>query len=398
MRILWLHQHFATPKGWGSVRPYEFTRRIARAGNEVDVVCCTGFDGTLQNAAEVAPGVRVFVSGASYHTKMSATQKIFSFLRFTFFATCFAVRHAKKYDVIVASSTPLTIAVPALAARWLRGSRYIFEVRDVWPDAAIEAGVLKNPVLKWLAFWLEKRAYKNASAIVACSTGMTQRIEAKLAKWGLQRRVETISNGCNLRENGHSCPLRAHETDKNVRSPLTVLYSGAMGISNAIEDIIAAVKATANDEQIEWWFAGDGIFAKDMKVLAQTLPRVKFFGTLPKTEVAKLFAEADVNVVSFAHAPVFYENSPNKFFDGIAAGLPTIFNRTTWLEPWLREHDCGFVCGTPEKMAETLRGIAAMPPQEREAMSKRARHLAETVFNCDTLAKQYAELLDVLNK
>ena len=168
-----------------------------------------------------------------------------------------------------------------------------------------------------------------------------------------------------------------------------------MGLSNAIEDLVAAVKATARDENIVWWFAGDGVFAKDLKALAETQSNVKFWGAMPKEEVAKLYAAADVNVVSFAHAQVFYENSPNKFFDGIAAGLPAVFNRTTWLEPWLREYDCGFVCKSPTEIADTLRTIAAMPDSRREGLSRRARRLAETVFNCDVLVKKYLDLIAI---
>ena len=396
MKILWLHQHFATPKGWGSTRPYEFTRRIAAAGHEIDVVCCAGFDDTLQNGAEIAPGVRVFVGGAAYHTKMSALKKVWSFLRFMFFATCFAVRHAKKYDVVVASSTPLTIAVSALAAHWLRNARYIFEVRDVWPDAAIEAGVLKNPLLKTLAFWLEKRAYKHASAIATCSTGMTDRVQSKSQKWKFTRRVETISNCCYLDLFPRDETQRALWRGRGLATPqqTVVLYTGAMGISNAIDELIAAVEATKHDENIVWWFAGDGCFANQIKQCGLEKPRsVVFWGAMPKAEIVNLFMAADVNIVSFIRAPVYYENSPNKFFDGIAAGLPAVFNRTTWLEPWLKKHGCGFVCDSPAHMAETLRTIAAMQEEQRRGMSQRARRLAETEFCCDLLAKKYADFI-----
>jgi glycosyltransferase involved in cell wall biosynthesis len=225
---------------------------------------------------------------------------------------------------------------------------------------------------------------------------MTARMEAKLKKWNWFRRVETIPHGASLdlfpwpRDEKQRGELRGKPAD--LPQKLGVLYTGAMGVSNAIHDLVAAAEATADDERIAWVFAGDGIFAKDLQTLAERQPNVKFLGTMSKTEVARLYAAADVNVVSFMHAPLFYENSPNKFFEGIAAGLPAVFNRTTWLEPWLKEHECGFVCETPEKMAEMLRVIASMPPREREAVSQRARNLAETVFNCDTLAKQYTEL------
>ncbi len=395
MRILWLHQYFATPRGWGAVRGYEFVRRFAEAGHEVEVVCGAGFDASLKDGARVAEGVRVRVCGAAYHTRMRFAGKMFSFLRFMFFATGFVVRHGGRFEVIVVTSTPLTIAIPALAARLLHRARYVFEVRDVWPDAAISAGVLKNPVAKWLAFKLEKCAYQYASAIVTCSTGMTERVEAKLRKWKWTRRVETISNCCDLDlfrfppDADERCAWRG----KGRATPRDVvaLYTGAMGLSNAIGDIVEAVKATG--EGVVWWFAGDGRFAEELKALAASRSNVVFWGGMSKTKVARLYAAADVNVVTFMHAPLFYENSPNKFFDGIAAGLPAVFNRTTWLEPWLREYDCGFVCASPAEMAARLQAIAAMLAPARDAMRHRARRLAEEVFNRDTLAIKYVDVL-----
>jgi glycosyltransferase involved in cell wall biosynthesis len=397
MRILWIHQHFATPAGWGSTRPYEFTRRIAAMGHEIDVVCCAGYDPSLRHGAEVAPGVRVFVCRAAYDSKMGFARRVFSFLRFMLFAAAFALRRARNHDLILASSPPLTTAVPALAARRLRGARYVFEVVDAWPDAAVEAGVLKNPLLKRMAFWLEKRAYKDASAIVACSTGMAERVEKKMRGWDGRRRVETIPNGCDLdlspwpRDPDGRAGLRA----KGRATPrsLAVVYAGAMGVSNAIGDLVAAAEETAGDGRIVWWFAGDGRFAKDLKALAERQSNVVFWGAMTKASVAGLYAAADVNAVSFMHAPLFHENSPNKFFDGIAAGLPAVFNRGTWLEPWLKCHDCGFICETPQAMARTLREIASMPEARRAELSHTARRLAETVFNYDALAAKYLDVL-----
>jgi len=95
------------------------------------------------------------------------------------------------------------------------------------------------------------------------------------------------------------------------------------------------------------------------------------------------------------HEPLFYENSPNKFFDGIAAGLPTVFNRSTWLEPWLREYDCGIVCKGAEPgsgMARVIRELAG-DPERRRRMGQNARRLAEEVFDRDKMAAKYLEIL-----
>ena len=232
---------------------------------------------------------------------------------------------------------------------------------------------------------------------------------------------------------------RAVRLKYGVREDQTVaLYSGAMGRSNAMADVAGAVAATAADERIVWWFAGDGperaycdhgVVAMasvktgagragacaghamgdacgespddgtdDHGVVAMAsvkTGRVRSFGRLAKEEVVALVRAADVNVVTFRHEPLFFENSPNKFFDGIAAGVPALFNRSTWLEPWLKAYDCGIVCRgekPDEEMAEALRALAGDPVRRRR-MGLGARLLAEEVFDRDKLAAEYLAVL-----
>ena len=121
----------------------------------------------------------------------------------------------------------------------------------------------------------------------------------------------------------------------------------------------------------------------------------RYFGRLAKEEVVALVRAADVNVVTFRHEPLFFENSPNKFFDGIAAGVPALFNRSTWLEPWLKAYDCGVVCKGErpgEEMAAALRALAGDPARRRR-MGLGARRLAEEVFDRDKLAAAYLAVL-----
>ena len=520
MKILWLHQYFATPRGWGAVRTHAFARRFVQAGHAVDVVCCAGYDDSLRPTGHepaVIDGVRVFVSGTAYRPHMGFLRRIVSFLSFMAHALWFVIRRGGGYDVMIASSGPLTLAVPALIGRWFRGLPYVFEVIDVWPDSAIAAGVLKNPMLKWLSFRLEALAYRYAAAIVTCSTGMTERVEKKLGVrseelgvgdggkksalvgegvsalagregGGLRSedggrnskvrkcessKVVTISNCCDL---GAFVPDGARREEIRARygvreDQTVVLYTGAMGLSNAVGDLVEAVRSTAGDERIVWWFAGGGprsallrycvsslvgrgevlkfgsskvresetanveFSRQDAKALEplnerearlnpgtlepapqarlnpveplnqaagrlnldplEPAPQPRFFGSLPKVELIGLYLAADVNVVTFMHAPLFYENSPNKFFDGIAAGLPAVFNRSTWLEPWLKEYDCGVISegsASGMSMADAIRALADHP-ERRKRMGRSARRLAEEVFDRDKLAATYLEIL-----
>ena len=407
MKILWLHQYFATPKGWGAVRTYEFARRFVRAGHAVDVVCCAGYDDSLRSAGRgplTVDGVRVFVSGTAYRPQMGFARRVVSFLRFMSAALWFVLRHGRDYDTVIASSGPLTLAVPALAGRWLWRVPYVFEVIDVWPDSAIAAGVLKNRVLAWLSFRLEALAYRYADAIVTCSTGMTQRVEKKLGvrredlgrkeEGEGRREVVTISNCCDLEMCApDEAVRRAVRLKYGVREDQTVaIYSGAMGRSNAMADTREGhAMGDTCGESPEEGPDDHGVVA----MASVKTERVRSFGRLAKEEVVALVRAADVNVVTFRHEPLFFENSPNKFFDGIAAGVPALFNRSTWLEPWLKAYDCGVVCKGErpgEEMAEALRALAGDPARRRR-MGLGARLLAEEVFDRDKLAAEYLAVL-----
>ncbi len=318
MKILWLHQYFATPRGWGAVRTYEFARRFVRAGHAVDVVCCAGYDDSLRPTGReplTVDGVRVFVSGTTYRPQMGFTRRVVSFLRFMTVALWFVLRRGRNYDRIIASSGPLTLAVPALVGRWLWRVPYVFEVIDVWPDSAIAAGVLKNPVLKWLSFRLEALAYRHAAAIVTCSTGMTARVEEKLGgnaerrtqnaerrsgegenaerrTQNAEKKIVTISNCCDLETCApDEAVRRAVRSKYGVREDqMVVLYSGAMGRSNAMEDVAAAVAATAEDERIVWWFAGDGAYCDHLEV---AMGRVKGNGGHPVVAMGRVKGNGD---------------------------------------------------------------------------------------------------------
>jgi glycosyltransferase involved in cell wall biosynthesis len=329
---------------------------------------------------------------------MGFASRIWAFLRFMGFATFFALRRGGRYDCVIATSTPLTVGVPALAARCVHGTPFVFDVGDVWPDAAIAAGVLRNRLIIWLARRLEMACYRCASRVVAFSSGMRDRIVSKGVP---SAKVSVIPNCCDVQEFAPDATVRADQRRLLGAgdATLVVLYVGAMGRSNAIEDVVEAVRQTANDERIAWWFAGDGADAPKLVVLAedpQFAQRVHFLGRVAKRDIPALCQGADVALVTFMHAPLFVENSPNKFFDAIAAGLPVLFNRSTWLEPWLKEYDCGIVCGRADagrEMAEHLKVLAADRPR-RQHLGQGARRLAEEVFSRDKLAAEFLAIVE----
>ncbi len=390
MRILWLHQYFATPRGWGAVRTFEFARRFAQAGHDVHVVCCAGYDDTLSDGLLVAPGVQIHLSSVKYAPRMGFARRLWAFFVFMLHSIGTVLAQGGRFDLVIASSGPLSLAVPALMGKWFRRLPYVFEVIDVWPDSAIAAGVLKNPMLQWCSHVLERLAYRQAIGVVTCSTGMTRRVLGKIAAWTKKPWVETVSNSCDL-DDFRACETR-RETIRMKQGVLpgqvVVLYTGAMGVSNAIDDLVTAIRTTAGRDDILWWLAGTGRDAAKLQALAGG--PVKFFGSMPKADLIDLYCGADLNVITFLPDLLFEENSPNKFFDGIAAGLPALFNRSTWLQPWLDQYGCGVICdgiGNASLGGSILQ--LADDATRRAGMRIGAKRLAQEVFSRDLLAAQY---------
>src|SRR5688500_4282205 len=169
MRILYLHQFFITRAGGGGTRSYEFARRFVERGHGVRMV--TAGDGTRTVDGIEVVGVRGAYSDYMQATALSNARRMLAFARFALGATLAAMRRPRP-DVIYATSPPLTMALPALVAvaRWR--TPLVFEVRDLWPEAPIQMGALRNPLARRLARALERFVYARSARVVALSPGI----------------------------------------------------------------------------------------------------------------------------------------------------------------------------------------------------------------------------------
>jgi len=393
-RILYFHQYFNTPHASGGTRSYEFARRWVAAGHDVTVITGMGTDTTLKPGLQIIDGVQVRCLGATYSNTQGFLQRVIAFLTYALRATWYALR-ARPYDIVVATSTPLTVAIPALAAKWVARRKVIFEVRDVWPDAAIDAGVLKSRALIWLARKLEIMTYRHLDHIVPLSTGMEDNIHRK----GVPRNKMTMLPNCS--DLALFDPDKLHRDDLRkelgAEGKFIVLYVGAISLANDMPFLVEAMTQTKDAPNLEWWFVGGGnrLEYLQQQVAENRIRNVVFRGPQPKAQVPRFIRAADVGIVSFINEPVYFENSPNKFFDYSAGGLPALFTRTTWLQPYLAKHQAGFVCekNTVEECITHIRQLRDQP-KLRQQMAQNARRMAENEFSRDTIAARYLQLLE----
>ncbi|MBI4716325.1 MAG: glycosyltransferase family 4 protein [Planctomycetes bacterium] len=401
MHLLYLHQYFATPLGKTGTRSYEFARRWVAAGHRVTVLTSTAqlsvddlalARGGLVKRLNVS-GVEVLALSVPYRQTMGFVRRVWAFLWFSALSS-WKVLRLRDVDLVYATSTPLTIGIPALVGRWLGGRRYVFEVRDVWPAVPIEMGVLRNPLLIYVCRRLERAIYRNAEAIVTLSPGMTELVRAAAPPG---QHIETVPNCCDtdsFRPEVDGNPVRErHGWSRR----FVCLHAGAMGLANGLDLILHAAERLRDDPEFLFVLLGDGREKPRLRRECESrhLGNVSIMDGVPKADLPAYIAAADVCLATFADYPILRHNSANKFFDYLSAGKPVLVNSAGWQREVLESAGAGLGCemGDATGFAARLAELKADPPR-RAAMGVRARALATERFSRDLLAAQVLQVLE----
>lgn len=398
MKILYFHQHFSTPKGSSGIRSYAMAQTLIKNGHQVTMVCGSfgaGQTGLAQPFVKgarrgVVDGIEIIEFELPYSNSMSFLQRVKIFFSFAFKSIKVAL--TEKYDVVFATTTPLTAGIPGIAAKWLKRKPFVFEVRDLWPELPKAMGVIKNPVILSLMSMLEWVSYRSADRLIGLSPGIVQGI----TKRGVApEKVALIPNGCDLNifagEHESWRPAQVAESD------LMAIFTGTHGLANGLDAVIAVateLKKRQRDD-IKLVLVGDGMKKKGLQQQAKELEldNIVFHDPVNKEKLAGLMASADLGLQILANIPAFYYGtSPNKFFDYIAAGLPVLNNYPGWLAEMIEEKQCGFSVPpeSPERFADALEK-AADNREELKSMGVRAQELAREEFDRVKMSQQFSE-------
>ena len=398
MKILYFHQHFSTPKGSAGIRSYAMAQSLIRNGHQVTMVC--GSFGAGQTGLEqpfnkgmrrgMVDGIEVIEFELPYSNSLSFLQRILIFLSFAFKSIKVAL--FEKYDVLFATTTPLTAGIPGIFAKWFRRKPFVFEVRDLWPELPKAMGVIKNPVVLWLMSILEWMSYHSADRLIGLSPGIVEGI----VKRGINaEKVASIPNGCDL--DIFATEHHAWRPEQVKNSDLMAIFTGTHGLANGLHAVIdAAVELQARQrDDIKLVLVGDGMQKKPLQQRAQELQltNIVFHEPVNKTKLAGLMASADIGMQILANVPAFYYGtSPNKFFDYIAAGLPVLNNYPGWLAELISAQHCGFAVlpENPQAFADALE-YAAEHRDELRVMGKNAQQVAQQQFDRQLLSQKFVD-------
>lgn len=408
MKILYVHQLFSTRGGAVGTRSYEIARRMAERGHTVTMVCgsyanaATGLSGPFVKGVRegVVDGINVREYAIESGNKLSFMARARAFLLFSLRTLSPVLRH--DYDLIYATSTPLTVAVSGIAAKLFRRKKtFIFEVRDLWPELPRAMGVIKNPLILSAMSALEWSGYRAADACVGLSPGIVDGIRRRA---GDDKPILLAPNAADLEFFAEGDKTSASIPGTKA-GDFVAIFSGTHGQANGLGDVLDGAAALMKSSapyaaKIKLVFVGDGNCKQALvaRARSENLANCLFLDPVPKPLLRAYLRRANVGIMALANVPAFYYGtSPNKFFDYLAAGLPVLCNYPGWVSDLIEQHECGH-SAPPENrdaFASALVEMAA-DPAKLSQMKKNARALAETEFDRDKIAASLIDFIETV--
>jgi len=398
--MILIHQAFVSPTEAGGTRHYEFARHLVGQKHQVSIVASnlsylTGKRNTERSGIvirELLDGIQLYRARTFSSLHRSFVWRVVSFFSFMLTSIVAALR-VRDVDVVMGTSPPIFQAASAWVVSALKSRPFLLEIRDLWPEFAIDMGVLKNPALIWLSRRLERFLYGQADHMLVNSPAYRDYL---LRKGIPERKITLIPNGV---DPGMFDPAKDGSSIRhefNLNGKFVVTYAGALGPANDLLTVLKAADILRGDEKVHFLLVGDG---KDRVTLENAakelnLPNITFTGTRPKTEMVSFLAASDACLAILKNIPMFKTTYPNKVFDYMAAGRPTILAIDGVIRKVIEESGGGIFVqpGNPKEIAGEVSELSS-DAKRAQKMGLKARAYVEQHFNRQIHAQAFSELL-----
>lgn len=386
MKIVYFYQYFSTPKGSWGTRVYEFTKRWVGLGHDVTVVTSVYSKSDLKATKfienQVIDGIKLKIININIDNRQNIAKRVWTFFLYMIVSCWYAL--TLKADVIIASSGPITVGLPGLLARYLRGRKFVFEVRDLWPEGSIELKIIRNKFLIKLSYWFERVCYKAASHIIVLSPGMKQNIYNRFG----YNKITSVTNAANIEL--FSTPVMNPDLH-GLKEKKYALYTGNIGMVNNSSWLFEAAKILQVNGRtdINIVLVGEGQLKQTLKerIVKEGVNNFVILDPLPKRELVAIIQNAFVSLVPLKGLKVLDTSSPNKFFESLAAGVPVIQTTGGWMKDFLDRYNIGFTVDpdNPVELADLLLQLSDNYDMLL-SMGQKAKEIASKEFNKDILA------------
>lgn len=408
MHILLIHQFFLKDDDGGGSRWNEMSRIWIEEGHQVTVLAGTvhymGQKSDKTSARNFTKkinkdGVKVINCHVSESYNDGFYKKLWAFISFIFSSIYGGIFHAEdQYDLIIVTSPPLFVGITAVILSWWKRIPFLFEVRDLWPESAIETGVLKNKLLIRFAYWFEQYLYRKAKSINVLTPAFREILIQR--KSVPAEKIIYISNGADFPLANRirvDLDVAAFRNEHQLEGKFVIIYVGAHGIANHLIQIINAA-GLLEDTNAYFLLIGDGQQKEELIRVAErcNILNIRFIDSVSKAEVFKYIHASDMGISVLKKAEIFKTIYSNKTFDyfsckkailmvidGISRKLIEDANAGIFVEP-----------ENAEDLASKIRYYMRNPDLLR-IQRENGYNYAKEHFDREILAKEYLNYLKI---
>lgn len=401
MRVLILSQYYDPEP---LPRPVEVAEELTRRGHDVTVL--TGLpnypSGRLASGYRLWPyrkerirGIPVIrVLEIPYHGP-SAARRILNYGSFAISAALAAFT-LRRPDAVFVCHPPLTIVIAAWALKRIRGTPFVYDVQDVWPDAVLRSGMMREGRAARILRRLERFAYSHASRIVVVTEGARQNLLAKGVPGEKIVAIPPWPYGAPETAPSAAAIERAR-VELGGGGRFVVTFAGNIGVVQGLETVVRAAALLAERSEIAFRIVGDGMDRQRLVELAASLglENIRFLGPRPMAEIPALLAASDACLVHLSAGPLTDLYLPAKTLDYLWAGRPIVMAMTGEAADLVRSYAAGVTVppDDPEAMAKAMRELVALPVEQRVAMGERGRACVTERFSRERLMTRIEEVL-----
>jgi glycosyltransferase involved in cell wall biosynthesis len=396
MRILLLTQYFRPEKGAAQVRLWELAKGLKKEGHDLTVV--TAFPNHPEGMIppeyqgkfflkEQMEGIKILRPGFT-RARAGFWLRLLNYFSFVC-SSLYGILRSGPQDLIVVESPPLFIGFSAIFASWLKRAPYIFNVSDLWPESAVQLGLVTNRRLIAMSEWLERLFYRKAKKLSAQSEGIVKGIMSKGIAAG---NILWLPNGVDTEL------FKPREKDTELEEQLglqgkfIILYAGTMGYAHGIETALEAAAILENDEDIFFLFVGDGSQRPELEKIAREkrLRNVRFIDFQPLEVIPRYFSLSSINLSTLRRYKLSEGVRPAKVFPSLASGQPLIYVGEGEGAEVVKERGGGVVVEpeNPELLARTILELKRDPAYCRELAAK-GREFVLKNYSWETIIRKW---------
>ena len=398
MKILLIHQAFQSLQGAGGTRHYEFAQHCIERGHEFVVVASdvSYLDAKKMDksrSVEVIDDIKIKRASTPTYIHKGFAWRILAFFVYMFSSFWSAFREP-KVDLVMGTSPSLFQGLSAALVAMLKRRPLLLEVRDLWPDFAIEMGILNSKVLIFLAKRVESFIYWRAAHILVNSPAYVDYLVEKGIK---PEKISLISSGVQPRMlEGDADPKRIRD-EFNLNDKYVVTYAGAIGPANDIPTIVRGAERIKDKTDIHFLLVGGGKALEEVKAMVaeKSLDNVTIAGVRQKSEMADVLAASDACVATLQNIPMFKMTYPNKIFDYMAAKKPIVLGIDGVIRKVVEDGKGGIFVepGDDQQLADAVVWMFEHQTEANEMGVTGSAYVAEH-FNREHHAKDFCDLIE----